>query len=172
MAPSEVSAVYPAGKYYIGDLCYALKDDVYKSCWGKHDYQPGTFTVDANINGQTCKFSVNHTTWGDGFYRDSVSGNFYAVDAGVIGIVPLELCDPNNMKDGKIKGGHFIESTSNVQFEACQGIFVIAYNMTNTHTEMIIIDTSNTDSDDDDDDESVGECEECQCDECLEHRPQ
>ena len=148
MNNSKVSAVHPSGKYYVGDLCYAITPKLYESVWGKNDYKPGTYEV--VVGEKKLSFSVNSTAWGDGCFCDSVSGNEFSVDAGVISIVPYELCDKKAIKNGTINGGHFIESTSSIQFESSQGIFVIEYNKTDLRADMIIIDTMSMDSDDED----------------------
>lgn len=169
MAITKVSATYPAGKYFIGDICYALSSVVYELVWGDvHNYKPGTY--EAEYLGKRNKFTVNHTKWGDGIYLDKLSGKDYLVDAGVIGIVPYDLCKQANIVDGVIEGGHFIESSSEVVFESFDGIFVISYDTTDERTNMIIIDTVNLDSDEDDDDDSEDEehecAHQCHCDHC------
>lgn len=143
---AQVSYTYPAGKYYIGDLCYALDNDVMTQYWGKHDYENGTF--DITSNDVTTIFSVSATAYGDGFYTDSVNGLQFGVDSGCIGILPFAVCNKKDIKDGQIMGGHIIESTTTVEFQSHDGIFVIGYN---DNTKMIIIDTSDkSDSDMDD----------------------
>jgi len=80
---------FPAGKYYIGDLCYVLDDEIYDAvvCNGGD----GFFN-----NG---KHTAGHfsTAIGDGSY-EGTNGKTYNVDAGIIGIVPAEL-----MKDAMDK---------------------------------------------------------------------
>lgn len=73
---------FPAGKYYIGDLCYVLDDEL----------------IDAAVCGRDDGFHTNgkhvlgyfSTAYGDGCYRGT-NGQSYGVDAGMIGIVPVEL---------------------------------------------------------------------------------
>lgn len=147
MANTTVSHVYPAGKYYIGDICYALSSTVYELVWGdEHNYKPGTYS--ATYKGHRGEFSVAHTAYGDGLYVDPRSGLDYTVDSGSIGIVPYNLCSPKNIKDGVIAGGHFIESSTPVQFQSHGGIFVITYN---DNKDMVILDTADLDDDSDDD---------------------
>ena len=75
--------------FYIGDVCYALSDDIYDNVWGeKHNYNEGLIEVPE----RGCGFAVGSTYNGDGKYRGSNSFR-YPVDAGVIGIVPLELVE-------------------------------------------------------------------------------
>jgi hypothetical protein len=78
---------FPAGKYYIGDLCYVLGDTTYDSVvcdGGEGFFTNGTHTIGF--------FSTAH---GDGFYRGT-NGKSYGVDAGIIGIVPAELMKPGS----------------------------------------------------------------------------
>ena len=73
--------------FYIGDICYALSDKMYHEIWGdKYRWEDGEFEMmDSGFN-----FAVGSTAYGDGCYTDQY-GHEYPVDAGVIGIVPLEL---------------------------------------------------------------------------------
>lgn len=78
----------PAGKYYVGDLCYVMNDEEWDQFCG------------ITIKGNACldgefempdgrKFATYGTAWGDGEYRDQ-HGNRYAVDAGLIGCIRVE----------------------------------------------------------------------------------
>ena len=38
------------GRYYIGDICYALKNDIYDNIWGDiYDYSEGKFEVENSV---------------------------------------------------------------------------------------------------------------------------
>ena len=140
---AEINATYPAGKYYIGDICYALDKDVYERQWGKkYNFNVGTHVL--HYNNVQDGITVNYTSFGDGMFVDERSKLEYYVDSGTIGIVPFNMCSSKNIKDGKIKGGHFIESTSPVEFKSVSGIFVIGYN---NNQNMVIIDTDSQDDD-------------------------
>ena len=78
----------PAGKYYIGDLCYVMGDEEWDDFCG------------VTISGNEClqgefempdgrKFATYSTAWGDGLYKDQY-GNRYGVDAGLIGCIKLD----------------------------------------------------------------------------------
>lgn len=79
----------PAGKYYVGDLCYVMTDEEWEQVnaltapkmgtWGKSTQ--GEFEL---ADGR--KFSCYDTKWGDGTYYDEV-GHSYSVDAGLIGCI-------------------------------------------------------------------------------------
>lgn len=80
--------------FYVGDLCYAMKDEVYDRVWGDlYNYEDGAFEVPAYHT----YFIVSGTAYGDGYYS-SLSGANYPVDAGIIGICPLEMCDEDKLK--------------------------------------------------------------------------
>lgn len=135
---TQVNATYPAGKYYIGDVCYALSDRVYQRQWGDaYRFTEGTHVL--TYKGRQNTFTVNFTTYGDGLYMDSSKRMNFHVDSGTIGIVPMNLCSLRNIKDNKIFGGCFIESNSPVEFKSKNGIFIVSYN---DNQERIIIDTN------------------------------
>ena len=87
----------PAGRYYIGDLCYVMDDDE----WDEF--------CSITIKGNECldgefetrdgrKFATYGTRWGDGEYRDQ-QGNRYGVDAGLIGCIRVEDIRANKYPD-------------------------------------------------------------------------
>jgi len=79
--------IIQAGKYYLGDPCYSLENS-----WNEVLKQTECFTKlpVAEINGhQILGFK---TAWGDGEYRSN-TGRTFCVDAGMIGLVPVELAE-------------------------------------------------------------------------------
>lgn len=137
----KVNYTYPAGKYYIGDICYALSEDVYDKQWGdKFNYACGTHEMTSQ--GVSDVVSVNYTTYGDGVYTDTFNNIDFEVDSGTIGIVPIALCDPNKVYDDKIKGGLVIKSISPINFKSNDGIFEITFNY---DIMTILIDTNDVD---------------------------
>lgn len=90
------------GTYYVGDLCYVLRDSWDEFCEitiGDHGCLSGGFRFK---DGR--EFVTFMTMYGDGTYYDK-EGRAYPVDAGLIGCVrvedmdvdPIEVCD-----DGQI----------------------------------------------------------------------
>lgn len=80
----------PAGKWWIGDLCYALGnrwDEFCELTISGHSCLEGTFKFK---DGTT--FATFGTRWGDGTYLDQF-GNEYPVDAGLIGCVKVSETD-------------------------------------------------------------------------------
>ena len=88
--------------FYVGDICHVLGDRIYHGIWGAHGYEDGEWT-DPETG---LSFAVAGTVYGDGTYFDEV-GNEYPVDAGVIGVVPLELVEKEDgLKLGTVVYGN------------------------------------------------------------------
>ena len=103
--------------FYIGDICYVLSGDVYYKLWGgRHGFKDGEFEVP----GTGYSFAVGPTAYGDGEYYDD-EGNAYPVDAGVIGLVPLELVE---RKDG-LDCGRIVRMPGIAAMDCEAGIFTI-----------------------------------------------
>ena len=76
---TDYFAKFGPGKYFIGDICYALPDKIYDEVWGDtYKYADGCYE----------KFAVHRTAYGDGCYPGT-DGNKYLVDAGNIGITNI-----------------------------------------------------------------------------------
>ncbi len=78
----------PAGRYFIGDLCYVMNpqwDEFCSKTIVNHDCLDGEFQLNNGV-----KFASFGTAYGDGCYEDQ-QGNSYPVDAGLIGCI--RLCD-------------------------------------------------------------------------------
>lgn len=114
----------PAGRYYIGDICYVLDDEVYYGVWDNAGFAEGLYEANGGI------FAVAMTAHGDGCYSDS-NGNCYGVDAGNIGIVSENLCKKF------FAGLKIIEFKNKVTFACKLGKFTITDGDTN-----IVIDSS------------------------------
>ncbi len=84
---TTVSMVVPKGVYYLGDPCYMVPDELWMPLLEDSDYFDQPSGV---VNGHTVY--AFHTLYGDGEYKDQY-GNSYPVDAGLIGLVPIELPD-------------------------------------------------------------------------------
>ena len=76
--------------FYIGDLCYALNEKVYDEVWGGNNYEEGQYTDPET----KAEFAMVGTTYGDGEYESS-DGITFPVDAGIIGVADLAVCDGN-----------------------------------------------------------------------------
>ena len=75
----------PAGKYYVGDLCYVMDHDEWHQVCARtiqgEKIVDGEFELD---DGR--RFAIYGTAYGDGEYYDQY-GHTYSVDAGSIGCV-------------------------------------------------------------------------------------
>ena len=78
----------PKGEYVLGDPCYTLGDD--QSEWEALLDSCGYFFSQPIGNIRNESIYAFHTSKGDGFYRGS-DGVTYAVDSGMIGLVPSTL---------------------------------------------------------------------------------
>ncbi len=74
---------------FIGDICYALDDEIYQEKWGEGlKWADGEIRTGGNGNcGPVCAV-VGSTAYGDGCYKGS-DGIEYGVDAGNIGVTSL-----------------------------------------------------------------------------------
>lgn len=111
----------PAGKYYVGDLCYIIKSHAdwvaFLQASGEDERYKREFVIASDggpvvhltklfdqppfeYKGHQCWFSF--TKYGDGGYSDNY-GRGYSVDAGLIGVAPLEMCEKDT------DGGHIVE---------------------------------------------------------------
>jgi hypothetical protein len=88
----------PAGRYYVGDLCYVMSD----ADWS--DICELTFRDGKSIDGEFTladgrKIATYRTKWGDGEYYSNI-GTVHCVDSGSIGCIlesdiNIELDDSN-----------------------------------------------------------------------------
>lgn len=85
-----MTAILPAGKYYIGDLCYVLGDMWDEVCHLIFDGETEGKLLELKSG---TKFVYFHTAYGDGTYRDSTGEYEFSVDAGLIGAVLVDAED-------------------------------------------------------------------------------
>jgi len=86
----------PAGKYYIGDLCYVLHDAWDEFCEitiKGNECLDGEFTLK---DGR--RFATYRTAWGDGEYPVSTGGSV-GVDAGLIGCILVDQIRDDSVFD-------------------------------------------------------------------------
>lgn len=102
-------------KYWIGDLCYVIKDWV--------DFCNKTFDNNTIIEGDITlsngtKISYRGTSYGDGEYQDQY-GNSYSVDSGLIGVIKVSDID---REDHSMECGHIFEFESLPRAEYNNGV--------------------------------------------------
>lgn len=99
----------PAGEYWVGDPCYGVPDEKWSEWLEAADFRNQMNLLVADIDGHTV-VGVG-TMHGDGQY-EGTDGNSYGVDAGLIGVVPVEISDYSDDKFSrgpvmfKVKFGH------------------------------------------------------------------
>ena len=143
-----MEAIVKSGKgFYVGDVCYVLGDRIYHEEWGRmHGYKDGVWEDPKS----GFSFAVAGTAYGDGSYFDG-EGHEYGVDAGVIGLVPLELVE----KDLRDCGCVFLGG-GEAEFEAEDGVFTVVL----PDGKIVVIDTREEEEEDeecwDDADDEMG----------------
>ena len=76
----------PSGKFWVGDPCYVLSDDIYYGIWDdKYNFEDGIIDC-----GNGLSFLVHGTAYGDGSYQGT-NGTEYGVDSGTLAIIPMDL---------------------------------------------------------------------------------
>lgn len=91
----------PAGKYYVGDLCYVMHPQWSEVCdlIFSNNEDNGEYTLENGV-----KFAVHHTLYGDGTYFDDINRS-YSVDAGLIGCILVNDIDDFTQSP---EGGNYI----------------------------------------------------------------
>lgn len=144
MANFDTKITLPAGQYWIGDPCYVLHGEWSEICNDfffanrtDHGCSEGEFTMK---NGG--KIFIGNTAYGDGYYADNF-GNHYGVDAGCIGIIPLECIDQTD-KQNDIRLGtvHFFSEDFEVSCDG--GVFKF---------DMFLIDTADSEEEEEEEEE-------------------
>ena len=82
-------AVKP-GIYWLGDPCYAVPKEQWAAFVDQWYNDSGDFAEVATVDDVT--ILAFQTSYGDGIYTD-IDGDDFSVDAGIIGLTPLELWD-------------------------------------------------------------------------------
>jgi hypothetical protein len=104
---SNSTFILPAGTYWIGDPCYPFPNDGPKSDEWSNALDATNFFEKPHCNLGPIQVLANDTSHGDGTYTGS-DGNGYAVDAGLLGIMPESTVDYlGNDKEWLTKCGKF-----------------------------------------------------------------
>jgi hypothetical protein len=128
----------PAGKYYIGDLCYVIED------WSTFCDMTlaGQTVLEGEINFKGTPIASYCTMWGDGVYSDE-EDNEYSVDAGLIGCIPVDaVTKPDGLKFGRL-----VEFTEPFRTYSVNGKIVFGerrrQGWSHNNNPIVSIDTSN-----------------------------
>ena len=146
--------MFPAGKYYVGDPCYVFSHDT--NTGGDKLLDHTEYFQNDVYEFEGHPIWARSTAYGDGTYNDCQCRN-YSVDAGLIGVVSLELFERDLAEIERL--GHIIEFAKPFEPKCEDGIFTIGH---------IVIDTKGyDDSEEDDDDSYCYNCHHyyCTCDE-------
>ena len=119
---TEYTATFPAGEYYIGDLCYVMHAE-----WGEICNLMFAAAGDDMVEGDLPmadgrNIFIASTAYGDGEYLDNRSG-VYPVDSGTIGVIAVKdisAADRENISQGTV---YTFDSEFNIT--AQNGIFNI-----------------------------------------------
>ena len=117
--------------FYIGDLCYALNKKVYDEVWGGNNYEDGQY-VDPKTKAE---FAMVGTAHGDGEYESESNEEilFFSVDAGIIGVADLAICD------GDTSLGKVVQDYSGIVFiEYNDGTITVSWGDLDNHNEIDI----------------------------------
>lgn len=110
----------PAGKYWVGDCCYFIND---KIDWVDEFCEP-SFKVDDGepflIRG--IPLASCSTMYGDGSYKSNIGFNF-PVDAGIIGVIPLDLA----VEDDRSDLGVLVDFTQDFTVSSNNGTITIGH---------------------------------------------
>lgn len=115
---------FKAGKYYVGDLCYAVSDENWDQLLDDTDYLEAD-----NMTYKGVPIWAHGTAYGDGGYKD-LQGREYTVDAGIIGVMPYEVVDGDS-----ITGGQVIDFPNDFSVSYRNGKFLIGDIVINTADE-------------------------------------
>lgn len=118
----------PAGKYYIGDLCYVMHPEWSECCelFFPANHPPkgveGEFVLK---DGR--RFASFSTAYGDGTYRSNI-GTEHSVDAGIIGCIRVEDIRDREYDQATLERlGAFVEFTEPFEVSSDQGLLVFGH---------------------------------------------
>ncbi len=115
----------PAGRYYIGDLCYVMHPEWDEFC-------------SLTIKGEQCldgefvlkdgrRFASFGTAYGDGIYRSNI-GTSHSVDAGLIGCIRVEDIRDHTYDPSRIEElGAVVEFDQPFEVSEDQGLIVFGH---------------------------------------------
>jgi len=110
------SKMTDTSRYYVGDLCYVMKDD-WDEVYNTADITNDVWDTEL-ADGR--KFYLFSTKYGDGQYTDQ-NGNLYSVDSGTIGAIKVDdIRDTESLFTTVVNGlGHIHEFPSDFAWHDC-----------------------------------------------------
>lgn len=126
----------PAGRYYIGDLCYVMHPEWKEVCrlFFPANAPPrgveGEFTLK---DGR--RFASFATAWGDGEYRSSIN-TLHSVDSGSIGCIRVKDINDVTYSAEKLEElGAIVEFAEPFEVDADQGLLKFGHVLIETAAE-------------------------------------
>lgn len=95
LPPGDVMVTVAPGEYVLGDPCYTVPEDLWVPLLQSAEFFIPRAVGAVESGGVTYQVMAFGTKYGDGLYHDQY-GQEYAVDAGLIGLVPLSLVSDEN----------------------------------------------------------------------------
>jgi len=125
----------PAGRYYVGDLCYVMTDEE----WDEFC----SITTDGNrcLHGEFNfedgrRFATFGTRWGDGKYVDTNKLYEFSVDAGLIGCMRLNEINIEKLNLKEIEGlGAIVDFPYEFGTGVTDGVITIGHVVIDTDEE-------------------------------------
>ncbi|ADG59928.1 hypothetical protein Acj9p028 [Acinetobacter phage Acj9] len=108
----------PKADYIVIDPCYVMRSDAYDQLCEKMDFDANAQLIE--IDGH--QMALSGTAYGDGSYQ-STSNTVFPVDAGIIGAVPLALCDLNKLDEQWVIYAGVRFNDTEISFEYDNGTF-------------------------------------------------
>lgn len=119
----------PAGKYYVGDLCYVMTNEEWNEFCKLTT--SGNQCIDGEFNfADGRRFATYGTKWGDGEYRSNV-GTSHSVDAGLIGCFRVEDIKANKYDDIESLGA-IVDFEKDFKTYENDGLIVLGHVIINT----------------------------------------
>lgn len=121
----------PAGRYYIGDLCYVMTDGEWdefcKLTIVDNDCVHGEFNF---ADGR--RFATYGTKWGDGEYRSNINTK-HSVDAGLIGCIRLNEINIEKLDEEEMERlGAIVDFPNEFKTYSNDGLIVFGHVIINT----------------------------------------
>jgi len=87
---ADYEVMVPPGKYWLCDPCYAIPSEIWMDLLNSCEFFERPIGK-VESEGKVYQVLGFGTAYGDGLYYDQFS-NAFPVDAGLIGLTPMELC--------------------------------------------------------------------------------
>lgn len=114
----------PAGRYYVGDLCYVMNDDEWNEICGL-TFKGGKVTNGEFTLNDGRKFAMYSTAYGDGEYYSNI-GHSLSVDSGTIGCI-LEQDIKTEKYENLLDLGSIVDISNDFETDEYDGIIQFGF---------------------------------------------